>query len=264
MNFNDPTGHVVAQGAGIGGACDADCQLRRRLLRNEAKLKDNGGQRSPGSNESIHTPKQETNNSNGAQNICTGTPPYKRAFSCQAIYTEPAIVTPAVVQSPVVTDTYTDYGPENPPTVNGQTFTPAYGGNQRAISGLELFLMVADFVHYNTNFYSSQTGTNAQGMIPVLHHNESGQNIIPGVGVYNNTGMNLNVSQVKVNEVGIPISKTLISDGELGAVNFDTPLTMPSIDIVVNINFRVVQNDGNLLGYGQITYNGPNYYPPRP
>jgi len=162
----------------------------------------------------------------------------------------------------VDSDTFTGYGPEDPPTVNGQTFTPAYGGSQAAVSFVELFMMGLEFAHYNTPLDSGWTGANAQGFIPVLHHNESGVNIIPGVAVYNNTGMYLNVPKVRVNGTTMAISGSPFPNGSVGAVKFAYPVKMPTQNISVVINFQVIQDNGNLFGYGQIRYNGPNFYPP--
>jgi hypothetical protein len=191
-----------------------------------------------------------------AANPCGGP-----TFTCQAIVTNPAGVTPAALQSQVVDDDFTGFGPEDPPTVNGQRFTPAYGGMQRGVAILELLMMGGEFLHYSTPLYSKTTGSNAQGVIPVVHNNASGLNVIPGVGVYNNTGMNLLVGGVSVNGNYLITSGAMIPDDSLGAVQFADSPVMLTTNISVVINFQAVQSNGTMFGFGQITYDGPNYVP---
>jgi len=187
-----------------------------------------------------------------------------RVFWCELIWTDPAGVTPSPIQSEVVDDTFTKYGPDDPPTVNGQTFTPAYGGSgQIAYSIAELFTMGFPYLYYNGGLYKNYSGANVQGAFPVFHHNESGLNIIPGIAVYNNTGMYVNISAVDVNgaKTYFTDTRSLIPDNNIGGVRFLDPVIMPTEDMSLVINFRVIQSNGVYFGMGQINYEGPNYYP---
>jgi hypothetical protein len=115
------------------------------------------------------------------------------------------------------------------------------------------------WVHYNTPAYSAATGANAQAAIPFLHQNESGLNYIPGVGVINNTGMDLSVVGVLISNRTIPVSRSSsIPNGSLGAVQFSNPVVLPNTNISVQINFLVTTSSG-VFGTGQINYDGPNY-----
>jgi hypothetical protein len=185
-----------------------------------------------------------------------------RRFTCEFISTDPAGITPSLLPGVVIgTDEFTDFGPENPPTVNGQTFTPAYGSIQRGAAIAELLMMGFEFLHYGTGFYSSQTGSSAQGVIPVVHDNTSGRNIIPGVGIYNNTGYYLRIGVVTVNDVRLDAPTSPVPNGSMGVVKFTDPVTLPTTSISVVIDFQAVQSTGVMFGYGQVRYNGPNYFP---
>jgi hypothetical protein len=188
----------------------------------------------------------------------------RSAYTCVGVTTEPASVFPSEIQiqSGVIDDDYTDFGPDNPPTVNGQTFTPAFGGaGLKIASVLDLLMMGITYAHYNSPVYSGITGSYAQGMIPLIHHKESDFNIIPGVEVYNNTGMNLLVTLVTIDGKRKPINSPVIQNGNTGPVTFKSPEIMITTDMSVNIYFKTIQNNGVVFGSGQMTYNGPNYYP---
>jgi hypothetical protein len=254
IRFNDPTGHVCEDPEKEGAFCfgSGTTRVGDRMVRgNHAEL---------GAAKNL-PPKDK----NPAETIdlCKGQPPYKPEFTCGGIVTEPSGVTPSQIPNIVINgDEFTDYGPENPPTVNGQTFTPVYGTNQGILSGAELLLMAFEYLHYNTPFYSAVTGSYVQGLIPVLHHNASGKNVIPGVGVYNNTGMNLHVLSVSVYDTQLKIDRSPIPDGNLGAVIFDNPVVWSAGDISVKINFVVTLENGASFGNGQIYYNGPVWTTP--
>ena len=70
-----------------------------------------------------------------------------------------------------------------------------------------------------------------QGVIPVVHINTSGLNAIPGVGVYNSTGINLDVLTVLINHAQIPIARLSVPEGYTGAVQFANPVLQPTMDI---------------------------------
>jgi RHS repeat-associated protein len=238
---------------------------------NPLKYIDPSGHRACGDEEAINCETGRLNNPTNHNNKgckrgeCLGitrNPCLMSRFTCELIITEPAGVTPSQLPDVVVDgDEFTGYGPEDPPTVNGQTFTPVYGGMQRGVSIAELLMMGFELLHYNTGLYSARTGSNAQGVILVVHNNTSGINIFPGVVVYNNTGMNLEVGSVSFNSNYLPISGSPIPDGGVGAVQFADPPVMFTTDMSVEINFAVTQNNGTFFGFGQIRYEGPNYKP---
>jgi RHS repeat-associated protein len=238
---------------------------------NPLKYIDPSGHRTCGDGEDVNCETGRLNNPTNHKNKgckrgeCLGittNPCLMSRFTCEHIITDPAGVTPSQLPDIVVGgDEFTGYGPEDPPTVNGQTFTPVYGGMQRGVSIAELLMMGFEFLHYNTGAYSARTGSNAQGVILVVHNNASGINIFPGVAVYNNTGMNLEVGSVSFNGNYLPISGSPIPNGGVGAVQFSDPPVMLTTDMSVEINFGVTQDNGTFFGYGQIRYEGPNYKP---
>lgn len=244
LRYTDPTGHRIDDG-NVGNHGPLNCSKHKDYCTQNGK---------PLSQDALAALYALNTNKNGNHNICKGS-----QYTCQGIVTEPATVTPSAIQSD---ETFTDYGPENPPTVNGQTFTPAYGGGgQITISAAELLLWAVPLLHYDTSTYSGLTGSNAQGVILVVHNNASGMNTIPGVAVSNNTGMYVNVSSVSVNAAKMVIENSTIPSGDTGTVKFANPVILPITNISVRVNFQVIQHNGVMFGYGQIKYTGPNYVP---
>ena len=246
LRYVDPTGHMIDDGCSLGCSYTPPqpvnyCDTHPGACGGGGGGGSNGGQDNP----------VITNNNNqlSTQNPCGGIPPYIPAFTCGGVMTEPGIVMPSTVDEPVV---------------GGYTSDGNINFNYEPPSGFDYVSALIDgltWLHYNSPLYSSLTGSNAQAIIPLIHHNESGLNVIPGVGVYNNTGMNLSVLSVSVSNAQIPISNSpSVPNGNLGAVQFSNPVVLPNTNITVQINF-IVNTSTGIFGTGQINYDGPNYIP---
>ena len=120
---------------------------------------------------------------------------------------------------------------------------------------LSAFMSVFEYAHYNTPFYSWATGSYVQGGFPVIHSNETGANGIPGIEIYNHTGMDVSISLVNVDTSSGYTDKPLtIPNDNFGRITFSPPIISPNRNISIQVNFTV----GN-FGYGQLNYNGPIY-----
>ena len=103
------------------------------------------------------------------------------------------------------------------------------------------------------------TGSYVQGGFPVIHYNETGANGIPGIEIYNHTGMDVTISLVNVDATSGYTDKPLtIPNDNFGRIVFYPPIISPNRNISIQVNFTV----GN-FGYGQLNYKGP-IYPPGP
>jgi hypothetical protein len=99
-----------------------------------------------------------------------------------------------------------------------------------------------------------------------MHHNESGLNFIPGIGIINNTGMNLTVEGVYMNGTNLHVQSSPIPDGYLAPIDFSGPAEYATVrrksNILIEVFFSVATaNSSSTFGYGTIRYQGPNYFP---
>ncbi len=198
----------------------------------------------------LNNPKKNTNKGcrqgeclGQTRNLCL-----MRRFNCQGLLTEPVTITVSNLDPGAAEDTGLPMGGYTPPT---------------SFDYISAILDGSMWIYYNTPAYSWATGSNAQGMIPVVHDNVSGMNVIPGVGVYNNTGYDLRIGVVTVNGERLDTPTSPIPNNSLGAVPFTDPvLNIGTTNISVKINFLVIRSNGTMFGYGQLRYNGPSYMPP--
>jgi hypothetical protein len=244
IRYNDPTGHKFEEDtySTHGEKCkpgDTSCWWIYENI--EKKLK-----------------QSQKNKGEPEHNACTGQAPYKPLFTCYGIITPPAGVYP--LASPGGGDSSDGVIDFKEP---GYVYRPSTGGGQ-VLNGLDLFMSTFTWLYYNTSWYHSATGSEAQAMIPILHENDNQTNWISGLLVANNTGYNVTVNNVLVDNYLVPLSSLssspTIPNGSAGFVRFSNPLGIPDqSNMMVTVNYTA--SSPGFIGTGSIKYNGPNYLP---
>ena len=237
IKYVDPTGHTATQGDGGESPaehCNLDCLRARRAV----------AQANP-----ITPTPMPPDKSSELYEICNGKAPYRVQYSCYAVISSPAYFQPWALDT--APDSYSDYGPDQWPTdIDGHPFKLNY--TVRGMNTLNIVSFVIDtttFIVTNTPIISYTTKQYVVAIVPYIHNNDTGQNAIKGMIIFNHTGVPIQVTGYAYGGQESKPLNVVIPPGEFG--NFEAR-SFPSS----NISFDVYVKS-SVLGYTTISYDGP-------
>ena len=175
-----------------------------------------------------------------SNNPCVGQGGHVPALTCTVHVTQPATVTPGQVYDPTGGESDAGSPEYQPPTA------PDY---------IMAFISGFEYLHYNTPLWSTVTNSYVQGGILVIYNNNTGANEVPGIAVYNHTGMPVSVSGMSIDNENVSFSSRLkVPAGQIGLIALSSPSI--SIDRYQSIQVHIPFVVGT-FGTGNIDYNGP-------
>jgi len=250
IRFNDPTGHMCREdGKGCDGSMGGGVKIGDKIIRESEKVggsKGNSGHSGGGG---------------GGDNPCGSKPPYNPKYVCGITITEPSYITaiePRVVEM-VVDDDYTEFSwMGRNPSLNGQSITPIVTRKGQAVGWAQVIMDGMIYAHYNTDMLGRVTGSYVTGLIPSITSIKTGASLVGGIGVYNQTGSEVIVNNVIINNQNQSFNAPTIPNGSIGII--DAPVLRVSGDILVEVRYSVFNwnknGDASIYAAGTISYNG--------